>query len=380
MKNIMKTLTLFTAMMVCFVAFTCIAFADAPTISSINPVDVTTMAGYAPVLPATATAVYSDTTTTSVAVAWEQADSVDYETAGAFAIEGTVDGTLIKAIANVTVTNTAAVSLTGPASVGEGEAFSLTYGLTGVQDISTEDITVSYDKNLFDYVSTESIRQGAVVNYSNNDAGAGTININIDSSGEGNIISGDADILEITFNSKMTGSGNISISNASLFNSSEGKSLAESAAVSVEVTASGVDKSALSDAIASAGSVYDNAVEGYSTGQFPAGTKNALHNAIEDAETVLNNKDATENGISDAVTSLNAAVTKFNNLIITSSTGDINNSGEIELGDLGIIAGSYGIKSGDVSWNLIMQDDINGDGEIGIYDLGFIAERILSNI
>ncbi|HHV99428.1 MAG TPA: hypothetical protein GXX36_07620 [Clostridiaceae bacterium] len=75
-----------------------------PTIVSIDEVNVTTKAGTAPVLPAEVTARYSDGSSKNVAVVWDEIDPAQYAKAGTFTVEGTVEGTDIKAIARVRVT------------------------------------------------------------------------------------------------------------------------------------------------------------------------------------------------------------------------------------------------------------------------------------
>ncbi|HHV98463.1 MAG TPA: hypothetical protein GXX36_02620, partial [Clostridiaceae bacterium] len=74
-----------------------------PVIVSIDEVSVTTKAGTAPVLPAEVTARYSDGSSKSVAVVWDEIDPSQYASAGTFTVEGTVEGTDIKATAVVTV-------------------------------------------------------------------------------------------------------------------------------------------------------------------------------------------------------------------------------------------------------------------------------------
>ncbi|MFE5320851.1 S-layer homology domain-containing protein [Paenibacillus sp. NPDC056579] len=79
---------------------------DAPSsIVSITPVNVTTQAGTAPVLPTVVTAVYSNNTTRQLGVAWDSIDPSKYATAGSFTVEGTVTSSTYKALANVTVTH-----------------------------------------------------------------------------------------------------------------------------------------------------------------------------------------------------------------------------------------------------------------------------------
>ena len=139
-----------------------------------------------------------------------------------------------------------------------------------------------------------------------------------------------------------------------------------------------VDKSALTATIATAQGIHDGAVEGISIGQYPAGQAVVLNDAITAAEVVRDNP-ATGAQVSQAVADLNTAVSTFQSLIITSSTGDLDNIKGIDIGDLGIIASHYGMKAGRSGWDAIKKADINGDGEIGLYELAFIAMKILGN-
>jgi len=74
-----------------------------PVIVNIEPVTVTTEVGEAPNLPTIVTAVFSDGTTAEVAVEWEEIDPAKYQAPGTFTVEGTVEGTDIKARANIVV-------------------------------------------------------------------------------------------------------------------------------------------------------------------------------------------------------------------------------------------------------------------------------------
>lgn len=77
---------------------------DTPTVTSIDPVHVSTRATVAPFFPSTVKANYSDQSSDYLQVTWEIPDAAKYAQAGTFTAEGTVVGTTIKAIANVTVT------------------------------------------------------------------------------------------------------------------------------------------------------------------------------------------------------------------------------------------------------------------------------------
>lgn len=93
-------------------------------IVSINPINVTTEVGKAPVLPTKVTAVYSDKSTKDVDVTWDNIDTSKYAQVGSFTVNGTVNGTNIKAVAIVTVNKATPIVTTWPT------AAEITYGQT----------------------------------------------------------------------------------------------------------------------------------------------------------------------------------------------------------------------------------------------------------
>lgn len=82
-----------------------------PVILGVTPVNVVTDAGVPPVLPASVTVMYNNGTTAVKPVQWDLVDSSKYATAGSFVVNGVVDGTVIPAVANVTVTETQQVNV-----------------------------------------------------------------------------------------------------------------------------------------------------------------------------------------------------------------------------------------------------------------------------
>jgi uncharacterized protein YjdB len=62
---------------------------------------------------------------------------------------------------------------------------------------------------------------------------------------------------------------------------------------------------------------------------------------------------------------------------VTVVIGDLNNNGNIDIGDLAIAAYYYGSKSGDANWADARIADINGDGAVDILDLATIARIIV---
>jgi len=271
--------------------------------------------------------------------------------------------------------------LTGADTIDGLEEFSLTYGLLGAEDITAHDITITYDTDLFEFEDEDInlILDGiTVLDEVYHDETEGTVRVILASLGEENGIDGDADILEFVFNSKSSGTGTIAITNAKLGNSAGDNIIALTTQQAIRtITVS--EKAALVAAIEAAQEIQNSAVEGIQIGQYPAGTKSILSGAIAAAIAVKNDGSATNEEVDQAIEDLYAAITRFQGLIITSSTGDVNNVAGIDIGDLGKIAANYGKTSDSEGWNAIKHMDINDDGEIGLYELAFIAKRLLSD-
>lgn len=73
------------------------------TIRSVNPIEITTAAGIAPVLPATVIASMSDGTDRMVNVNWPNISTSQYSNAETFKVSGTIANTTVTAVANITV-------------------------------------------------------------------------------------------------------------------------------------------------------------------------------------------------------------------------------------------------------------------------------------
>jgi hypothetical protein len=345
-------------------------------IFGIQETAVTTSVGTAPVLPDKVTVDWNDKTTSLEDVVWNEIDPASYAAEGTFEVSGSVEGTTLKAKAIVTVTGSASAALRGPGSITAGEPFSVIYALAGVQSISAQDITISYDSEKFEFAGAEAIPEGTWIQSTVGDPEAGTVRFLIVSAGAQNAISGSADILKLNFVSKTVGIGNIAITRAE-FGAGSGEVFdAAVSGISVEAV-QGSSKAELEAAIANAQEIYDNAVEGTAVGQYPAGAKDRLGAAIAAATAVRDDPSATAEQIAQATADLNEAVRIFESLVIKSSTGELNTIPGFDVGDLAIIASHYGMKAGDPGWDSIRHADINGDGEIGLYELAFIAMRIL---
>ncbi|MGV8983109.1 endo-alpha-N-acetylgalactosaminidase family protein [Clostridium sp.] len=79
------------------------------TIKSLTPVNVTTFKGVQPSIPSEVTAVYDNGTSGQEKVTWDAIDASKYNTIGSFVVQGIVEGTSLKAIANVTVNELASI-------------------------------------------------------------------------------------------------------------------------------------------------------------------------------------------------------------------------------------------------------------------------------
>ncbi len=155
--------------------------------------------------------------------------------------------------------------------------------------------------------------------------------------------------------------------------------LAEAKAVfeASKIPETGVNKDALKAAIDDAQSVHDSAVIGTAAGNYLKSAKDTFKAAIDAANAVFENASASQTEVDSAVTALNAAIAAFKASVITESTGDINNSTAIDVGDLAIVAYYYGADPSSENWEAAKVADINKDNKVDIEDLAFIASRIL---
>ncbi|MGL5379470.1 glycoside hydrolase family 2 TIM barrel-domain containing protein [Clostridium sp.] len=127
--------------------------------------------------------------------------------------------------------------------------------------------------------------------------------------------------------------------------------------------------------IKSAQELHDSAVEGIEAGQYHKGAKAELDTAIEKAT-----KESVESGADfDAIkVELNTAIERFNSLVITKTTGDLNKNGGFDIGDVSLISKAYGKTSEDSNWKLVKEYDLNKDGKIDEYDLNFVTYKVLN--
>lgn len=228
--------------------------------------------------------------------------------------------------------NVTAATLIGPEAVYQQQQFDLTVGLSSVlSSFTTLNVILNYDPNLleFDTVTGSngslSLADSALSSLRNHfnvlgtaiKADKGQILIIMASEGNDNAISTIGDLLTVRAKTKAgvaAGETTVSLSD---FNVSYAGTGTPVAGVSLSIQIKDVDKAELNAAIIAAESKHDAATEGNNIGQYPNGSKAILQTAINSAKAVLDNTASTESEVADALNALNAAVTTFNNSVLT---------------------------------------------------------------
>lgn len=133
--------------------FKLIKTADLP-VSSIQLVNVSTVAGTAPVLPAKVTVNYSDGTSEALNVTWGSIESSSYQNSGSFTVQGTVNGTDIKASAVITVNPVISVPVEVVPVIIEIEKSNLTIEVgNNPTDKLPSKVKVFYNNSTSDYLA-----------------------------------------------------------------------------------------------------------------------------------------------------------------------------------------------------------------------------------
>lgn len=344
------------------------------------PVYVITEAGIAPVLPPTVIAKYNSGIERTHSVTWNSIDESQYAAPGTFTVEGTVQGTTLKAQAIVTVTaetKVLSVLIAGADSVKPEEEFTLDIDLANLAEtIYGLDISVSFDSSRFEYVDASEANDAVdIIEYKYDTAGSIRYIIACTEGISGEYLR----LLNITFKVKEgieDTTGTVSVTNAEL--GKEDGSVLDAGTYSHEIAVQkAIVRTALGEAIENAQGVYDAAVEGDRAGQYPVGSKAILHSAIEAANAVYNNPDATQEEIDDAAATLNTAVDEFLAKRLTHDIGDVNRNGQVNIGDLAIVAYYFGSNTSSDNWADAKACDFNNDGKIDILDLAYVALKIL---
>ncbi|ELC8441365.1 discoidin domain-containing protein [Clostridium perfringens] len=118
-----------------------------------------------------------------------------------------------------------------------------------------------------------------------------------------------------------------------------------------------------------------NAIEGFEVGNYHEGSKDMLLETISCCEDIYNTSRNLEEVLSSII-SLRNALELFNNRVISENTGDINEDGKVDLGDLAMVSKYQGKV--DESNAISLKADLNLDGLINSYEVQFISYKILN--
>ncbi|CAM4441569.1 GH43 family beta-xylosidase [Paenibacillus endophyticus] len=273
-------------------------------------------------------------------------------------------------------------TLTGQFQAQVGTNLKVHYGLSHVsakpeEAIYAQDLIFNYDSDKLAFVSAESLREGMIVIDSNAET-VGQVRILLASEGSEHPVNSDGNLLQLNWKAlKESKDTAITLSRAVLANSAGVETSLTPIRYSVELTSgANLDKEALNALIADAKASLDAAVEGSAPGQYPIGSKAALNTAITAAIDVSETAE-TQAEIDQAVIGLSEAWHAFKNAVHVSTPDDINTDGKVTIGDLAIVALSYGKNSTSADWHAIKKSDVNRDGVIDIADLAIIANTIV---
>ncbi|MDD9265435.1 endo-1,4-beta-xylanase [Paenibacillus sp. GCM10023248] len=262
-------------------------------------------------------------------------------------------------------------------SVTPGSTFTAAVSLDSVtQSVYAQDITLSYDSSVFDYVSAA----GATSNIQVLKEDTATLGkVRIISVNIGGVSGTSTPVLNITFRVKsgvQNTTGTVAVSQAKVGGSDGTVTTAalSSKTISVGAIQIDVDKTALNAAITSAQALYSAAIVGTQPGQYPQAAKDALLEAINTAIAVRDHASATQAQVDSALTALNTSIDVFK--ATANKSADINGDGDTNVGDLAIVAYHYGKNSISEDWAKAKVADMNDDNKIDILDLAYVATNI----
>lgn len=270
------------------------------------------------------------------------------------------------------------VALTADSSVKPGSSFTLAVSLNNVEQlVYAEDITLTYDTNKFEYVSSAGANNNIEI-VGEDKTTAGQVRLIVANIGG---ITG-ASTLALNLNFKVKGGVQNTIGAIEAFKADLADSdgvLIQAAlgrkSISISSLEVGVDKTALTTAITNAQTLYDAAVVGTMPGQYQQAAKDTLSAAINTAKSVIDNPSATQSQVDSSVTTLGGAVDIFKAAVMKSA--DLNKDGSIDVGDLAIAAYYYGKDSTATGWATARIADMNNDSKIDIIDIAYVANNIL---
>jgi hypothetical protein len=267
--------------------------------------------------------------------------------------------------------------LTGPDRATAGEQFTLTFGLSGVaQDVIAHDVTVEYDPAAVQFIGFE--EQALKDDYHVLDSANVNGKLRFISVGlGGHEVNGELIGLKFSALPTAQAASTAFHAKAKMASSDEEYDI-DGASYTIDIGAV-VDREALLALIDEAQTLHDEAVEGSSPGQYPAGSKAVLQSAINSAKAVADDHASDQSQVDQAAAHLSGAVQTFIASVNRYVPGDMSGDGNVTIGDLAIMARHYGKTSSDPDWDQFRRADINNDNSIDIIDLTIVARSILES-
>jgi hypothetical protein len=271
--------------------------------------------------------------------------------------------------------------ISASSNVKPGSSFNVAVSLNNLEkSVYAEDITLTYDSNIFEYVSASGANHNVQI-IKEDKAAAGQVRLigaNI-----GGASGASTPVLNLTFKVKdgvENTTGTIAAAQAKLGVAPEGTVITaalSSKSIAIDIMEVVIDKTALLTAISNAQSLYDSSVVGTLPGQYPQAAKDAFGAAINEAIVVKEKQSASQSEVDSAVTILNTAKEAFESAVIKEVSADLNKDGSVDVGDLAIVAYHYGKDSNGADWATAEIADMNKDLMIDISDLAYVASKIL---
>jgi hypothetical protein len=269
--------------------------------------------------------------------------------------------------------------LSGPAKVQAGETFELVYrGKELPAGVLAQDTIFDFDPTKLELASEPvSMDEEGFVVADYKQVGGKLRILGIHLGAKQTEPNGDLLKLRLTVKAgTAAGSTNIAISRLVTADGNGTESAQQGASHTLQIIV--LDKAALSALITEAQSQHDQAVEGSRPGEYPAGAKSALQEAINQAIAAMNSPSADQASLDQARSELQTALQTFQASVNRSISGDFNNDNQVSIGDMAMAVQAYGKSSSDEDWSTMKRFDLNEDGVVDIQDLVIIATKILN--
>ncbi|OAS23580.1 endo-1,4-beta-xylanase [Paenibacillus oryzisoli] len=289
---------------------------------------------------------------------------------------------VIRLVEGAASTGTPVAVMTGSDQVQIGATYTLDYGLKGASHVSAQDVTLTYDNQVFTLIDAQPLAANTVILNQTSSTPAGIERFVLATTDANHALNGEVSVLRFTFTMNTTASGaTIGIGPILLADGNGNEWQAAPIAKTVSVTAI-LNKTFLEASLLNAQNLIAGAVEGYANGQYITGAKSALQAVIAAAEVTLGKPDVTQAELDQAVVQISQAAALFTSKLITASTGDIAGigglpDGKISVADIGFVAYHFGASSTSANWAEVSKADIDKNGVIDVYDLTFVAKRVV---